>query len=70
PPPPPRDPDPWLRIATIQLDRRDAPAPALAAAEQALRRDPHSARILALRDRAAQLLAARQAAATSAPAGP
>ncbi|HEX2161620.1 MAG TPA: hypothetical protein VHF88_07350, partial [Thermoleophilaceae bacterium] len=66
----PRDPAPWLRIATIELDRRDAPAPALAAAEQALRRDPHSARIVATRDRAAQLLAARQAASAPAPSSP
>lgn len=52
----PRDPDPWLRIATLQLDRLDAPRRALAAAEQALRRDPHSARAVAARDAAAATL--------------
>jgi hypothetical protein len=42
-----RDPEPWLRIATIQLDRRDAAA-ASTAAEQALRRDPHSGQAAAI----------------------
>jgi len=57
-----RDPEPWLRIATIQLDRRDAAAAALAAAEQALRRDPYSGQAAAIRNRAGQLLAERDAA--------
>jgi len=59
----PRDPEPWLRIAAVQLDLRDAPVAALAAAEQALRRDPHSAQAVAIRGRAGQLLAGRRAAA-------
>jgi hypothetical protein len=61
----PRDPEPWLRIATLEIDRR--PIAALAAAEQALRRDPHSAQAVAIRDRAGQLLAERRAAAAAAP---
>lgn len=61
-----RDPEPWLRIATIQLDRGNAGA-ALAAAEQALRRDPHSTQVIAIRDRADQLLAAERNAASAAP---
>lgn len=63
----PRDPDPWLQIAALQLDRRDAPELALAAVAQAFHRDPFSRRALALRDRANQLLVERRAAA---PAGP
>jgi hypothetical protein len=66
----PRDPEPWLRIATLELDRRDAPAAALAAAEQALRRDPHSAQVVAVRDRASQLLPARAAATAPGSDGP
>jgi hypothetical protein len=58
----PRDPEPWLQIATLQLDRRAAPGPALAAVAQAFQRDPFSRRALALRDHANQLLAQRQAA--------
>jgi hypothetical protein len=57
----PRDPEPWLRIATVQLDWRDAPGAALAAAERALRRDPYSAQAVAIRDRSAQLVAERNA---------
>ncbi len=60
-----RDPEPWLRIATIQLDRGDSAVAALAAAEQALRRDPYSAQAAAIRDRAGQLIAEREAAATA-----
>ncbi len=52
-----RDPEPWLRIASLELER--APAVALLAAERALRRDPHSGRALALRDQAGQLAAER-----------
>lgn len=63
----PRDPEPWLQIATLQLDRRSAPEPALAAVAQAFQRDPFSRRALALRDRANQLLVERQAAAAQAP---
>jgi O-antigen ligase/polysaccharide polymerase Wzy-like membrane protein len=59
-----RDPEPWRRIATIQLDRRDGTA-ALAAAEQALRRDPYSVQAAAIRDSASQLLAERDAAPTA-----
>ncbi len=62
----PRDPDPWIQIGALQLDRRGAPQPALAAVEQALRRDPFSRRAVALRDRANQLLAERQAAVAQA----
>lgn len=57
----PRDPEPWLRIAQAQLDR-GAPAAALAAAGQALRRDPHSAQATTLYESARQLLAERRAA--------
>ncbi len=42
-----RDPEPWLRIATLQLDRGDSAA-AVAAAEQALRRDPYSGQAAAI----------------------
>lgn len=66
----PRDPEPWLQIATLELDRRDAPAAALAAAEQALRRDPHSAQIVAVRDRANQLLLPRAPATAPGSGGP
>jgi O-Antigen ligase len=55
----PRDPDPWLQIADLQLDQRNSPRRALAAVEQAFDRDPHSKRALALRDRANALLAQR-----------
>jgi len=58
----PRDPEPWLQIATIELDRQALSA-ALAAAEQTLRRDPYSARIVAVRDGANALLARRRTAA-------
>jgi hypothetical protein len=58
----PRDPDPWLRIATIRLDRRDAAA-AFAAAGQALRRDPHSSQAISLYENARQLLIEQQEAA-------
>jgi O-antigen ligase len=65
----PRDPDPWLRIATLELDGRDAPVRGLAAAERALRRDPHSRQAIALRDRATQTLLERRlaVATTSSP---
>jgi O-antigen ligase len=56
-----RDPEPWLRVATIQIDRRDASAAALAA-DQALRRDPYSGQAAEIRNRAGQLLAERDAA--------
>ena len=62
----PRDPEPWLRIATLQLDRRNAPAAAFAAAGQALRRDPHSAQAITLYENAKRLLAERRAAAATA----
>jgi hypothetical protein len=62
----PRDPEPWLRIATIDLDRQ-APAAALAAAERALRRDPYSAQIVAIRDQTSALLAERRASAATPP---
>ncbi|HWM09593.1 MAG TPA: O-antigen ligase family protein [Solirubrobacteraceae bacterium] len=55
-----RDPEPWLRIANLEVERR--PARALAAAAQALRRDPRSAQAAGLRDRANQLLLERHAA--------
>jgi O-antigen ligase len=61
----PRDPEPWLRIATLQLDRRGAPSAALTSSEQALLRDPHSAHAIAIRDRASQLLAEQRAAAAA-----
>lgn len=51
-----RDPEPWLRIARLQLVRR--PAVALVAAERALRLDPYSGQAVAARDQAAQALAA------------
>lgn len=66
----PRDPEPWLRIATLELDRRNDPAAALAAAQQALRRDPHSAQIVAVRDRAELLLGAGAPSAPAAGDGP
>jgi len=47
----PRDPDPWLRIADLELARH--PIRALAAAEQALRRDPYSSHAIAVRDQIA-----------------
>jgi hypothetical protein len=59
----PRDPHPWLQIATLELDRGSAPERALTAVAQAFERDPFSRSALALRDRANQLLAERQAAA-------
>ena len=59
----PRDPDPWLQIAELQLDGRDSPRLALLAVEQAFARDPYSKRALALRDLANGVLAQRQAAA-------
>jgi hypothetical protein len=61
----PRDPEPWLRIATIQIDR-NAPAAALAAAEQALRRDPQSMRTITAVESARQLVTERQEAAAAA----
>jgi predicted Zn-dependent protease len=61
----PRDPEPWLRIAALQLDRRNAPAAAFAAAGQALRRDPHSRQAIVLYENARQLLAERRAAAAA-----
>jgi hypothetical protein len=64
----PRDPDPWLRLATLELDGRDDPSAALAAAERALRRDPQSRQAAGLRDRANRLLAERAAAAAPTPA--
>lgn len=62
----PRDPDPWLQIAELQLDRRNSPRPALTAIEQVFDRDPYSKRALALRDHANALLVERQAAVTQA----
>jgi O-antigen ligase len=38
----PRDPDPWVRIATFQLYRLDSPAEARETAEAAFRLDPQS----------------------------
>jgi hypothetical protein len=66
----PRDPDPWLQIGALQLDQRDAPGRALAAAEEALTRDPHSRRAIALRDRANQVLIERQTSTTAPPPRP
>lgn len=63
----PRDPEPWLRIAALQLERRDGATAALAAAEQALRRDPYSAQAIRLYEQTKQLLAESQAAATAPP---
>jgi O-antigen ligase len=65
----PRDPEPWMRLAIMALER-DAPAAALAAAQRALERDPRSAQTLGLRDHAAALVAQRQAAADADSAGP
>jgi len=61
----PRDPEPWLRIAAFQLDRRDDPAAAFAAAGQALRRDPESRQAIVLYENSKRLLAERRAAATA-----
>jgi hypothetical protein len=63
----PRDPDPWLRIADLQLERR--PGRALAAVEQALRRDPYSTWAVAVRDRANQLILDRAGATPPPPSG-
>jgi hypothetical protein len=64
----PRDPEPWLQIATLQLNQLSAPAAGFAAAEQALRRDPHSAQAVSLYEHAKKLLAEQRAAAAPAPA--
>ncbi|HYI80970.1 MAG TPA: O-antigen ligase family protein [Thermoleophilaceae bacterium] len=64
----PRDPEPWLRIAAIQLDRRNAPAAAFAAAGQVLRRDPHSRQAIVLYENARQLLIEQREAAAGPPA--
>jgi tetratricopeptide (TPR) repeat protein len=46
-----RDPDPWLRLATFQLDSLGSPERALRAAQEALRLDPHSEAAVGVRDR-------------------
>jgi tetratricopeptide (TPR) repeat protein len=48
----PRDSDPWIRLATFQLDTLRAPERALPTAQQALRVDPHSEAAVVVRDRA------------------
>jgi tetratricopeptide (TPR) repeat protein len=53
----PRDPEPWGRLAILQLERNRLAA-ALAAAERALRRDPYSAQIAGVRDVVRQRIAA------------
>jgi tetratricopeptide (TPR) repeat protein len=62
----PRDPEPWLRVAALQLEGRNAPAAALAAARQALRRDPHSRQAIVLYENSRRLLDERRAAAAAA----
>jgi len=52
----PRDPDPWVRLATFELDL-DLPERALATLAGALRFDPHSQRIPPLLARARAALA-------------
>jgi O-antigen ligase len=63
----PRDPEPWLRIATLQLNQLSAPAAGLAAAGQALRRDPYSPQAVSLYEHAKKLLAEQGAAVAPAP---
>ena len=51
----PRDPDPWIRIATFQLNVLGSPTAALDAVANGLTLDPHSPTLLRIRESATRL---------------
>jgi O-antigen ligase len=55
----PRDPDPWIRIATFQLGVLDSPAAALDAVAAGLAVDPHSPTLMRVRVSASRLLSSQ-----------